>query len=85
MLLQEHFTPTNRLNLHASDGLFLHIVRHIKRGADGGHQAVRIGFARPANSRPLPRSTEVRIKGRRVMFSAFAETGVPMSTGRPWS
>ena len=46
MLLLGTLYADKRSNLHASDGLFLHIVRHIERGADGGHQAAGIGFAR---------------------------------------
>ena len=41
MLPDDAFMGTDyackRLNLHASDGLLLHIVRHIKRGADSGN------------------------------------------------
>ena len=81
MLPDDAFMGTHyaceRLNLQASDGLFLHIVRHIERGADGSHQAAGIGFARTGQAQGRAMIDGGADKGQAEGdIHAFAETGV---------
>ena len=74
-----------RLNLHASDGLLLHIVCHVQRGADGGHQAAGIGFVRACQVQGRAMIDGSADKGQAEGdVHAFAETGV-FEYRQPWS